>query len=103
MCAVILGAWLGTNAHNHISRLRAIADWSPWQGHYGITQYIKALMEKMWEFRAWTGLHLQQKSFIDLETLRERLRAFSPGVAFTDRLGCLRERFLLGHRVCFSL
>ena len=101
MCAAILGAWLGSNAHNHVGRLRAIADWSPWTGHYGITQYIKVLMPHMWTFRERTGLHLLQKSFVDLDTLRERLRAFSPGSAFTDRLGCLRERFLLGHRVCF--
>ena len=101
VCAAVLCAWLGAGAHTHVGRLRAIADWCPWQGHYGITQYMKLLMPFLWTFRERSGLHLLQKSFISVDDLRERLRAFEPGRAFTDRLGCVRERFLLGHRVCF--
>ena len=68
---------MGSNAHNHVSRLRAIADWSPWTGHYGITQYIKVLMPHMWTFRERTGLHLLQKSFVDLDTSREATSTFA--------------------------
>ena len=103
VCAAILAAWLGNNANKHVGRLRAIADWSPWPGHYDNMKNIKVLTPFMWTFRERAGLHLMQKSFIEVDGLRDRLRAFHPGRAFTDRLGCLRERFLLGHRVCFSL
>ena len=103
MCAAILAAWLGNNANKHVGRLRAIVDWGAWPGNYGIKEYIKTLAPLLWPFRERMGLHLIQKSYIDAEGLRERLRAFHPGKPFTDRLGCLRERFLLGHRVCFSL
>ena len=101
VCAAILAAWLGNNANKHVGRLRATVDWSAWPGHYGIKEYIKVLMPFMWTFRERAGLHLMQKSLIEVDGLRERLRAFEPGRAFTDRLGCLRERFLLVHRVCF--
>ena len=102
MCAAVLGAWLGKSAHTHVKRLRAIADWQPWGNHYGITQYIGHTMRLMWHLREQWGLHLLQKSFVTLEILRERLRAYEDGKPFTDRLGCLRERFFGGTGFVFS-
>ena len=103
MCAAVLGAWLGNNAHNHVLRLRALVEWPPpYWDHLGIKDYIKATKEFMWELRRQSDLHLLQKSFINLESLRERLRTFEPGRAFTDRWGCLWERLFWGTGFVFS-
>lgn len=89
-CAAILTAWLGKAAHTHITRLRAIVDWSAWSTHIGIKEYEGNVQQMMWDLRRTANLHLVQKSYIKVEELRERLRVFNAGIAFTDRLGCLR-------------
>ena len=94
-CAAVLSAWLGKAAHIHVERLRAIADWQPWPTHVGITAYESAVMPMLWDLRAGARIHLVQKSYITVAELAERLRAFTAGSAFTDRLGCLRGQLLL--------
>lgn len=94
-CAAVLSAWLGKAAHIHVERLRAISDWQPWPTHVGITAYESAVMPMLWDLRAGARIHLVQKSYITVAELAERLRAFTAGSAFTDRLGCLRGQLLL--------
>ena len=71
------------------------SDWQPWPTHVGITAYESAVMPMLWDLRAGARIHLVQKSYITVAELAERLRAFTAGSAFTDRLGCLRGQLLL--------
>ena len=44
------------------------------------------MLQIMWQLRGMARIHLVHKSYINEDDLRRRLRAFTSGIAFTDRL-----------------